>query len=206
MTEAISLAKKLNDMHGLSAALLWAAILGQVEHNPSEVELLTSELIELSTRQHFAHWLAWGTVLRGWARSASGNTTEGLSWIEDGIKQFRAAGSITGPPYCLALKARSLYRAGRTSEALAAITEAEALAERSEERALLTTLHWLRGVFLAALGGEESQVEVSFCEAIRIAKEQKAISMQKVAETSYTEYRRQKASGSGGRGFRLPLW
>jgi hypothetical protein len=27
-----------------------------------------------------------------------------------------------------------------------------------------------------------------------------------VAEESYAEYRRQKASGSGGRGFRLPLW
>ena len=26
------------------------------------------------------------------------------------------------------------------------------------------------------------------------------------AEATYAEYRRQKASGSGGRGFRLPLW
>jgi hypothetical protein len=56
-TEAISLAKKLNDMHGLGAALLWAAILGQAQHRLSEVERLASELIELSTRQYFPHWL-----------------------------------------------------------------------------------------------------------------------------------------------------
>jgi hypothetical protein len=67
-------------------------------------------------------------------------------------------------------------------------------------------LHWLCGVFLAALGADETQIEASFCEAIRIAKEQKAVSFEKRAEATYAEYRRQKASASGGRGIRLPLW
>jgi len=61
------------------------------------------------------------------------------------------------------------------------------------------------GVFLAAIGGEETQIETSFREAIRMAKEQKSVSLEKCAEATYTEYRRQKTSGSGGRGFRLPL-
>jgi hypothetical protein len=60
-------------------------------------------------------------------------------------------------------------------------------------------------VFLAAIGGEESQIEVSFCEAIIIAKEQKSVSLEKRAEATYAEYRRQKASGSGERRIRLPL-
>jgi hypothetical protein len=62
------------------------------------------------------------------------------------------------------------------------------------------------GVFLAAIGGEESQIEASFSEAIRVAKEQKSVSNEKLAEATYAEYRRQKASGSGGCGIRLPLW
>jgi hypothetical protein len=66
-------------------------------------------------------------------------------------------------------------------------------------------LHRLRGVFLAAIGGAESQIEDSFCEAIRIAKEQKSISLHERAEATYAEYRRQKTSGSGGRGFQLLL-
>jgi hypothetical protein len=61
-------------------------------------------------------------------------------------------------------------------------------------------------VFLAALGADETQIEDSFCEAIRIAREQKSVSLKKRAEATYAEYRRQKASPSGGRGFRLPLW
>ena len=39
-------------------------------------------------------------------------------------------------------------------------------------------LHRLRGVFLTTLGAEEAQIEASFCEAIRIAKEQKSVSLQ----------------------------
>jgi hypothetical protein len=84
--------------------------------------------------------------------------------------------------------------------------EAEGLAERFEERLWCAELHRLRGVFLATLGTEELQIEASFCEAIRIAKEQKSVSLQKRAEATYAEYHRQKTSGSEGRGFRLPLW
>ena len=169
------------------------------------MERLASDLIELSTRHNFAYWLAAGAIFRGWARSASGDTAEGISWIEHGIEDFRATGSVLACHIDLALKAEALHLADRTSEALEAIKEAEALAERSEERCWCAELHRLRGVFLAAIGAEETQIEASFCEAIRIAKEQKSISLEKRAEATYEEYRRQKASASGGRGFRLSL-
>jgi tetratricopeptide (TPR) repeat protein len=205
MAEAIALAKELNDMHGLAVALNYAAVLGYFERNPAEVERLATDLIELSTRQNFALWLAYGAVYRGWARSASGDMAEGISWIQDGIKDFRATGSVLSLPFFLALKAEALYLADRTSEALEAITEAEALVERLEANYWCAELHRLRGVFLTAMGAEETQIEASFCEAIRIAREQKSVSLEKRAEGTYAEYRRQKASGSGERGFRLPL-
>ena len=50
------------------------------------------------------------------------------------------------------------------------------------------------------------QIEASFCAAIRIAREQKSVSLEKRAEGTYAEYRRQKATALEGRGFRLPLW
>jgi predicted ATPase len=206
MAEAISLAKELNDRHGLAVVLCWAAILGYAEGDPAEVERCASDLIELSTRHNFAYWLAVGAILRGWAQSASGDIAEGISWIEDGIRDYRAIGSILGMPYFLALKAEALYLADRTSEALEAIKEAEALADRYEQRNWSAELHRLRGVFLTAIGAEETQIEASFCEAIRIGKEQNSLSLEKRAQGTYAEYRRQKASACGGRGFRLPLW
>jgi hypothetical protein len=104
------------------------------------------------------------------------------------------------------LKAEALHLADRTSEALEAIKEAEAFVERSEERWWSAELHRLRGVFLAAIGPEEAEIETSFREASRIAREQKSVSLAKRAEATYAEYRRQKASTLGGRGFRQPLW
>ncbi len=98
------------------------------------MDRLASDLIELSTRHNFVHWLAVGAIHRGWARSASGDTAEGIPWIEQGIRDFRATGAVLGLPCYLALKAEALHLADRTSEALEAINEAEALAERFEQR------------------------------------------------------------------------
>ena len=206
MDEAISIAKELNDMSALALALSRAAALAVDERNPVEADRFASALIELSTRHHFVHWLAAAAIWRGWARSASGDTAEGIPWIERGIKELRATGALLGLSSDLALKAEALHLADRTPEALQAIEEAKAVARKMEERQNLAELHRLRGVFLASLGADEIQIEASFLEAIRIAREQKSISLEKRAEGTYAEYRRQKASGLGGRGVRLPLY
>ncbi len=77
--------------------------------------------------------------------------------------------------------------------------------QKYENRYWSAELHRLRGAFLAVRGAEETQIEASFGEGIRIAREQKSASLEKRAEATYAEYRRQKASASGGSGFRLPL-
>jgi tetratricopeptide (TPR) repeat protein len=195
--EAISLAKELNDMNALAMALNWAANLAYSERNPSEVDRLASDLIELSTRHNFAYWLAIGATYRGCARSAFGDTAEGIPWIEQGIRDIRATGTVLSLPAHLGRKAEALHLADRTSEALEAINEAEALAERFEQPYFCAELHRLRGVFLATLGADETQIEASFCAAISTARKQKSISLEKRAEGTYAEYRRQKSSALG---------
>jgi tetratricopeptide (TPR) repeat protein/predicted ATPase len=203
--EAISLAKGLNDMHGLAKALHYEAVLGFLECDPAKVERLTSNLEELSTRHNFAHWLAVGAMLHGWARCASGDITEGILWIERGIGEYRGSGSMIGLSFWLTLKAEALHVAKRPSEALEAIQEAEALVKKSAQHNMDVELYRLRGVFLAAMGADATEVEASFCEAIRIAKEQKSVFLEKCSAATYAEFRRQKASASEGHGFQLPL-
>ena len=72
--------------------------------------------------------------------------------IEDGIGNYRATGSMLDMPFLLALKAEALHLADRTSEALEAITEAEALIEKFENRYWCAELHRLKGVFLDGHG------------------------------------------------------
>jgi tetratricopeptide (TPR) repeat protein len=189
MPQTISLAKDLNDVQALAVALYFAGFLAHFERNPAEAERLASELIELSTRQNFAFFLQVGAVVRGWARSASGDTTEGIAWIEEGIGDYRATGSILTLPNLLAIKAEAFYLAHRIPEALEAIKEAEAVVERNEERCHCAELHRLRAVFLAAMGADETLIGASFCAAISTAKQQKSISLAGRAEASYAEYR-----------------
>jgi hypothetical protein len=134
MKRAISLARELNDTHALAVALFHAAFLSHFERHPAEVERLAADLIELATRQNFALWLTAGEVSLGWARGVSGSTAEGLSRIENGLRGYRAAGSMLNSSWALALKAECLHLAVRTPEALTAIEEAETIVERSGER------------------------------------------------------------------------
>jgi predicted ATPase len=204
--ESISVAKALNNIQALTHALWHAGWLAQFQRNAAEVERLALDLFDLSSRQNFTPFLRRAAVLRGWARAFSGDIVEGISWIEDGIRNYRATGSMLDMPFLVALKAEALHLADRTSEALEAITETEALIERFENRYWCAELCRLRGVFLAATGADEAQIEASFCEAIRTAREQKSISLAKRAEGTYAEYHRQKANVLGGHRFQLPLW
>jgi tetratricopeptide (TPR) repeat protein len=205
MAESIALAKERNDMAGLGMALYCSGMLAHFEGNAAEVESVGSDLIELCTRQAFASWLPGGVILRGWARSVSGNTVEGISCIEDGIRDYQATGAMLRLAYFLAVKAEALHLAGRNHEALETITAAEVLTERSEVRWWCAEMQRLRGVFLAATGADEALVDASFSEAIRIAKAQKSVSLEQRAKGTYAEYRRQKANAAGEREFRPSL-
>ena len=192
--EAISLAKELNDMNALALALYAAAISASLERNPAEVERFAAELIELSTRYTFAFWLPGTNVLRGWVRSVSGETVEGLLLIKQGIEDYKATGSMAALPVLFALKAEALHLGDRTQEALEAIREAEALAERFENRHWSAEIRRLRGVFLTAMGASDTEIEGSFRQAISTAKQQKATTLATRVEASYAEYRARKGA------------
>jgi hypothetical protein len=114
----------------------------------------------------------------------SGDTAEGIRWIEHGIRDFRATGSVLALPGYLTRKAEALHLTDRISEALEVLNEAEAVAERFEQRVSFAELHRIRGVFLTAIGADEAHIEALFCPAISIAKEQRQISLQKRAEAT----------------------
>ena len=121
-----------------------------------------------------------------------------------GNKRLSGTGTVLNLPYFLGLKAGALHLADRTSEALEAINEAEALVERSEDCCWCAEMHRLRGVFLAAMGANEMQIEASFCEAIRTAKERSRFRWRN-AQKRATRNTAAKSWSVRGHVFRLPL-
>jgi hypothetical protein len=72
-----------------------------------------AQMIELSTRQNFPHWLALGAFWRGLARSASGDTAGGIPWIEQGIRGYRATGTVLELPFYLTQNVSARTRLSR---------------------------------------------------------------------------------------------
>jgi tetratricopeptide (TPR) repeat protein len=189
LSEAKSLAKKLNDVHGLVQALSVGGFIGYCERKASEVQRLASEMLDLSTHHNFAFFRSGAAILRGWAQSALGDTMQGVLLIEHGVEAWRGNGVVFDLSLWLALKAEALHLAGLDFKALETLTEAEGVIQRSEERYWSAELHRLRGVFLAAIGSDKNQIESSFRAAIKTAQEQKSISLVRRAKESYAEWR-----------------
>ena len=103
------------------------------------------------------------------------------------------AGCFTSCHRCPKPRSREISARSIRTNFLWEVSYPEGVAERREERWWSAELHRLRGVFLTAMGAYEVEIEASFCEALRIAKEQKAVSLAKRAEATYEKYRRQKA-------------
>ena len=68
-----------------------------------------------------------------------------------------------------------------------------AIAERTEERWWLAELHRLRGLGLASVDANRTDIEEALREAVDIAERQKSISLARRAEATYAEYCRQQA-------------
>src|SRR5262245_59954699 len=91
MAEALTLAMEVHATASLALALQFASVLAFYERNPAEVDRLASDLIELATRYNFAYFLTMGSLFKGWARSASGHAAEGISLIQNGMREYRQA-------------------------------------------------------------------------------------------------------------------
>ncbi len=206
MGEAIRVANRLKNTHGIAVALHYSAILCYMEQNPTQAERVSPQLVELATRQHFPHFRAWGIALLGWARSVSGLFAPGISWIEDAIEELQTMGALFPMLGLMAPKAEALYLANRTSEALQTIREAQTLVEKTEARWWSAEFHRLRAIFLTAIDADEAEIERAFQAAINTAKQQKSTSLMKRAEATYAEYCRQKGGALGGHGLRLSLF
>ena len=82
------------------------------------------QLIALSTEQGFPFWLAWGTILRGWALAEQGQGEEGIAQMRQGLAAYRATGAELCRPYFLALLAEAYGKVGQAEEGLTVLAEA----------------------------------------------------------------------------------
>jgi serine/threonine protein kinase/tetratricopeptide (TPR) repeat protein/ABC-type transport system involved in cytochrome c biogenesis ATPase subunit len=171
--EALELARAIGHPHTLASALLYTALASQIRRDAQDTLRLAEECHGLAREHWFRLWLVWSPLLRAWALSELGRPEEALGLMRKGLEHWKQTGIHAGWPHNLGMLADIHLRLGQTREALVALDEGLAWADKTGERNYEAELHRLRGEALRLLGREEEARE-SFLEALRLAWRQDA--------------------------------
>jgi class 3 adenylate cyclase/predicted ATPase len=181
--EALALARKMPHPSSLALTLTTTADLHQFRHEAQLTQECAEAAITLSTEHGFPFWLAYGTILRGWALAEQGDVETGIALIEKGLAAYRATGAEMMRSHFLALLATAYGYAGQTQAGLSALTEALAIVDKTGDRYCEAELHRLKGELLLRHAGTgesagQREAEVCFQNAIALAGRQGAKSLE----------------------------
>src|SRR5262249_30770919 len=103
-----------------------------------------------ATEQGFSHFLALGTIKRGWALAEQGQGKEGISQICQGLAALQVMGAELDRSYYLTLLAEAYGKVGQAEEGLTVLAEALAVVDKTGERWYEAELYRLKGELLLA--------------------------------------------------------
>jgi predicted ATPase len=183
--EALTLAQQSAHPFSLGNALSGAAVFHQYRREMRVVQEYAEAAIRLAQEQGFPQWMAFGSILRGWALAHQGRAQEGIEQIHQGLRAYRATGAeISRPPF-LALLAEAHGTIGEPEAGLTVLTEALTRAETTGERRYEPELYRLKGDLLLQQSLDNvTEAETCFHHAMAIAQSQQAKSWELRAATS----------------------
>ena len=132
----------------------------------------------LCSEQRFPYFLAWATVMQGWALAALGQGEAGVAQMRQGLAAHRATGAEEHRPFFLALLAEACGSAGQVEEGLSVLTEALTAVDKTGERAYEAELYRLKGELLQKQATATGAVEECFRHAVSVARQQGAKSLE----------------------------
>jgi predicted ATPase len=220
---ALTLAQEQSHPFSVALALWCAAVLHQFRWEAHAAQEQAEAAIALSTEQGFPSWLANGTVLRGWALTAQGQGEEGIAQLRQGLAAHQATGEEVVRSHFLALLADAYGKVEQPRGGLTVLTEALAMADRTEERFYEAELYRLQGELTLAqssvqrlessvtnpqplIPNPQAEAEACFLKAIEIAQRQQAKSLELRAATSLARLWQQQGKDAEARELLAPVY
>jgi predicted ATPase len=183
--EAVTLAQEVAHPFSLGHALSLAAMFHQFRREVRAVQERAEATISLATAQGFPFWMAFGSLMRGWALAQQGQAQEGIAQIEQGLRAYRATGAELLRPYYLALLAEAHGTMGEREAGLMVLGEALTHVDKTGERWYESEIYRLKGELLLQQHSDNHlEVEACFQQAMAIAQNQQAKSLELRATTS----------------------
>jgi class 3 adenylate cyclase/predicted ATPase len=135
--------------------------------------------IALCEEHEFGHYLAMALILRGWARAQQGEFEKGIAEIQEGLEKQRATGALLYESYTLGLLADACIKNERYGQALEFLDQAQLrLDEKNSERFYAAEIYRLFGETHLRSQQDLDQAELYFSKGLKVAREQKAKSLE----------------------------
>lgn len=165
-------------------------------------------LIDLSTRYSLTRYLAFGRSHRGLLVIRRGDITTGLQLLRSGLDDL---GEVNDPSRFFmyqGVMAETLGRAGHIGEGLAALDEAIARADETEERWSIAELLRIKGELLVWQGepGAAAMAEDLFRQALDWASRQDALSWALRVATSFARLLRDQDRSADAKALLEPVY
>ena len=149
--QALELAQNLSHPFSLALAHCYAAMLHQFRREPRLVQQQAEAAMTLCSEQGFTYYLAWATILRGWAltaQSAERANEDAMAQLRQGFADLLATGAGIREAYYRALLAEAAWSRGKSEAGQQLLAEAFAAVQRTEERSWEAELYRLQGELL----------------------------------------------------------
>jgi class 3 adenylate cyclase/predicted ATPase len=190
--EAVTLAQELSHPLSLSAAHHFASWLHLLRQEGDATFEQAEAAMAIAAEQGFLFFIAFDTMLRGWALAEQGRVEEGISELRKGLTAYRATGAKALVVQWMVLLAELYEKSGQAEDGISVIAEAQILADENKgERYYIAEILRVKGLLLiqgAKYKIRETTVfneaETCFLRAIKIAKQQKAKSLELRAAVS----------------------
>jgi tetratricopeptide (TPR) repeat protein len=172
--ETRELARTIGHAFSLGHALDFLAYLACSCRLGAEVQAAAEEEMTLGTEQGFQLWHALGMLHKGAGLLLQDRREEGLPLLLKGYGAFRATGAEVRAPSYLGMLGEAYLQSARFEDALAALDEGLAVAEKNDNRSHEAELYRLKGELHLAGSADEAAAEDCFRQAIETARRQQS--------------------------------
>ncbi len=190
--EAITRAQQLNHPFSLSAAHHFAGWLHLLRRESQFTLEHADTAMAIAADQGFVFFIAYDTMLKGWAMAEKGQMNDGISLLREGLVAFQATGTKVLVPQWMVVLAELYGISGQIEDALSTLAEAQTFSEKNNgERYFIAEILRLKGQMLIQRKKDKMQKVSNYDEsatyllnAINLAQKQDAKSLELRAAVS----------------------
>jgi predicted ATPase len=178
--DGLALARELAHPSSLDTALSFTAWLDYYRGDRQAVQARVEEGITLAAEQGFSRARTQVTFLQGWLLVEQGQQEAGIARMRKILASERARGGAVrwNGPYA-GLMAEVYSETGQTAKGLNVVIEALDRVHQTQSSYYEAELHRIKGKLLLGVGAaHEQEAEASFENALRLARDQSAKSLE----------------------------